>query len=71
MKSFVDIEIILYRKLVLYLQTENITLTQLKNEVNKFNYTYKNTKDLYKNKIDNKIYIIIDISGYINNINLF
>jgi hypothetical protein len=70
LKGFVDIEIILYRKLIKYLQTENITLTLLQNEVSKFNYTFKISKDLYKNKIDNKIYIIIDISGYINNINL-
>jgi hypothetical protein len=70
LKGFCDIETNLYRKLKLYLQTDNISLNTIKDLVTKFNYNYKKTKDLYKNKIDSKIFNVIDISGYITNLSL-
>lgn len=68
LKGFVDIEVILYRQLYQYLQTTNISLNILKTLVNKFNYKYKNQKDIYKNKIEQDIFVKIDISGYISSI---
>ena len=65
-KGFVDVELILYRILYNYLQTENVTINDLKDQVIRFNYKYKLTKDLYKNKIDESIYIKINMSGYIS-----
>lgn len=69
LKGFVDIEILLYRNLYQYLQTTNISLNVLKSLVNNFNYKYKTQKDTYKNKIDQSIFIKIDMSGYISSIN--
>ena len=67
--GYVNIEVNLYRILYNFLQTDNITINTLKNQVSQFNYTNRNNKELYINKIDNKVYILIDISGYINSIN--
>lgn len=69
LKEYCDIELKLYRNLSNILLSENITINTLKNEVARFNYIYKSAKDNYKNKIDEIVYNIIDISGYINNIN--
>jgi hypothetical protein len=69
LKGYCDVEIILYRNLYNLLQSENITITLLKDEVNRFNYKNKTNKDSYINKIDEKVYDLINISGYINSIN--
>lgn len=69
LKGFIDIEINLYRTLKLYLDTENISITLLSDEVIKFNYLNKINRDLYINNIKNNIINLIDISTYINNIN--
>jgi hypothetical protein len=69
LKGYCDIEIQLYRSLYTLLQSENITINDLKSETTKFNYKNKTTKDTYKNKIDEKVYNLIDITGYINSIN--
>ena len=66
LKGFVDVEIQLYRILHSYLDTDNVTINNLKDQVIRFNYKNKLSKDLYKNKIDEFIYILIDMSGYIN-----
>jgi hypothetical protein len=66
LKGFVDVELGLYRLLYNLLQTENITLSILKEQVNVFNYKNKITKDMYKNKIDESIFYEINISGYIS-----
>jgi len=68
LKNYVDIESILYRTLYQFLQTSNISINTLKNQVTNFNYKYKSQKDLYKNKIEQSIYVKIDITGYINSI---
>ncbi len=69
-KGYIDIEIQLYRLLNNYLQTDNITINTLKTIVNNFNNKNKSSKDIYINKIDKSIYLLIDISGYITSINL-
>ena len=69
LKNYIDIETILYRTLYQFLQTSNISINTLKNQVTNFNYKYKLQKDLYKNKIEQSIYVKIDITGYINSIN--
>lgn len=69
LKNYVSIEINLYRILKQYLQTENLSLNTLKNQVTQFNNINKSQKDLYKNKIEKKVFDDIDISGYINSIN--
>lgn len=69
LKGYVEIEAELYRTLYNLLQTENITINTLKNEVSRFNFKNKIYKDKYKNKIDEKVFAQIDISGYINSIN--
>lgn len=69
LKGYCDVEIQLYRNLINLLQSENVTLNNLKDETNRFNYKNKTTKDLYKNKVDEPIYLLIDITGYINSLN--
>jgi hypothetical protein len=68
LKNYIDIELQLYRVLYNYLQIENITINTLKDEVTTFNFINKTQKDNYKNKIDDAIYISINISGYISSI---
>jgi hypothetical protein len=70
MKGFVDVESKLYRLLYNLMDSENITIILLKSQIDNFNQINKNTKDLYKNKIDNMIYNLINISGYISSTNL-
>ena len=69
LKGFVDVESILYRSLYNLLETENIAINTLKYEVNQFNFNNKIDKDKYKNKIDEKVFNDINISGYISSIN--
>ena len=66
LKGFIDVELVLYRILYNLLQTENVTLNNLKDQVNTFNYKNKLTKDKYKNLIDVSIFYQINISGYIS-----
>jgi hypothetical protein len=68
--GYVNIEANLYRILYNFLQTDNITINTLKSQVSQFNYVNKSGKDQYINKIDNYVFTLIDISGYINSINL-
>jgi hypothetical protein len=68
LKGFCDIEIQLYRYLYILLQTDNITINILKDETNKFNYKTKIIKDLYKNKLEDSVYNLINITIYINTI---
>jgi hypothetical protein len=70
LKGFVDVESNLYRILYNILQTENITLSLLKEQVASFNYKNKLTKDLYKTKVDETILNEINISSYISNLTL-
>ena len=70
LKGFVDVESNLYRILYNILQTENITLTILKDQVASFNYKNKLTKDLYKTKVDEVILNEINISNYISKLTL-
>ncbi len=69
LKNYVDIEIQLYRNLYNLLQTINVSINTLKDEVIRFNYKNKLTKDLYKNKVDESVINLIDISSYITSIN--
>jgi hypothetical protein len=69
LKGFVDLEIPLYRNLYNILQTENVSINSLKDEVTMYNLINKTTKDLYKNKIDYYVFQSINISGYISSIN--
>ncbi len=66
LKGFVDIELQLYRILSNFLDTDNVTINNLKDQVVRFNYKNKLTKDQFKNKIDETIYAYIDMTGYIN-----
>lgn len=68
LKGYVDVEIQLYRILYSYLETDNVTINNLKDQVVRFNYKNKLTKDQFKNKIDETIYVNIDMSGYISGI---
>jgi len=69
LKGFADIEIPLYRNLYNLLQTENISINFLKDEVGRYNLINKESKDLYKNKIDEMVFDLVNISGYIISIN--
>jgi len=66
--GYINIEVDIYRILYNLLQTDNITISALKTQVNQFNYKNKKSKDLYINNIDNNVYILINISEYIENI---
>lgn len=68
--GYVNIELQLYRLLNNLLLSSNITINILKDQVNRFNITNKTSKDNYKNKIDQTVYNMINISGYINSITL-
>jgi hypothetical protein len=68
--GYVNIEVNLYRILYNFLQTDNITINTLQNQVSQFNFVNKNAKDQYINKIEQSVFTLIDISGYINSINL-
>jgi hypothetical protein len=70
LKGFVDIEAQLYRILSTLLDSDNITINLLKDTVNNFNQSNKTSKDSYKNKLDAQVYNSINITGYINSINL-
>jgi hypothetical protein len=69
LKNYVDIEIELYRNLKKLLELDNISINSLKDEVSRYNYNNKKDKDLYKKKVDEPVFLKIDISGYINSIN--
>lgn len=69
LKGFCDVELSLYRNLKNLLKIENVTTTSLKDEVSRFNFKNKNTKDKYKNNVEEKVYLQINISEYINSIN--
>lgn len=69
LKGYCDIEIQLYRTLYTLLQSDNITINNIQDETTRFNYNNKVIKDIYKNKVDETVYILIDITGYINSIN--
>jgi len=66
LKGFVDIELQLFRILSNFLDTDNVTINNLKDQVVRFNYKNKLTKDQFKNKIDETIFENIDMTGYIN-----
>lgn len=68
LKGYVDVEIPLYRNLYNLLQTINITINTVKDEVTRYNFKNKSIKDFYKNKIDEMVYNEINITGYINSI---
>jgi hypothetical protein len=68
--GYVNIEVNLYRILYNFLQTDNITINTLQNQVSQFNFVNKNAKDQYINKINQSVFTLIDISGYINSINV-
>jgi hypothetical protein len=68
LKGFVDIELQLYKNLYNLLQSINISINSLKAEVSKFNFKNKQNKNQYKNSIENDLFQLIDISGYIGSI---
>ncbi len=68
LKGFIDIEIQLYRILSSYLETDNVTINNLKDQVIRFNYKAKLSKDQFLNKIDEVVFKRIDMSGYITGI---
>ncbi len=68
LKLYVDVVSVLYRNLYNFLQSENVTLTILKEEVIRFNYKNKSSLDVYKNSIDEYVLTLIDIASYINSI---
>ena len=69
LNGYTQIELELYRNLLIILQTSNITITVLKQLVTKFNYKNENVKKNFINNIDPTLFNLIDISNYILNIN--
>lgn len=68
-KNFISIELILYQQLEKLFLSDNITLNVLKDNVVKFNNTYKTQLNTYSNLIDINIYNEINMSAYILSIN--
>lgn len=68
LKKYADIEIVLYRNLKKLLELDNININSLKDEVTRYNYKNKKEKDLYKNKVEETVFLKIDVSGYISSI---
>jgi len=68
LKNYVDIEIVLYRNLKKLLDLDNVNINSIKDIVKRYNYQNKNNKDQYKNKVEESVFIKIDVSSYINKI---
>jgi hypothetical protein len=68
-KNFISIELILYQQLQNLFLSDNVTLNILKDNVIKFNNTYKNQLNTYSNLIDIDIYNSINMGGYILSLN--
>ena len=69
LKSYCSIEILLYQNLNKLLYSINITTQILKQNVIKFNSKYKKQKDALTNLILQDIFIKIDLTGYILQLN--
>jgi len=65
LKKYCSIEILLYQNLNTILQSINITLNILKQNVIKFNAKYKNEKSALTNLITDDIFLQVDLTGYI------
>jgi len=65
LKSYCSIEILLYQNLNKLLESINITLQVLKQNVLKFNSKYKKQKDSLTNLILDQVFAQIDLTGYI------
>jgi hypothetical protein len=70
LKNYCTIEILLYQNLNQILQSINITLTILKQNVIQFNSKYKTQKTELQNLISDSIYSQIDLTGYILGLSL-
>jgi hypothetical protein len=70
LKNYCSIEILLYQDLNQILESINITLTILKQNVIQFNSKYKTQKIALQNLISDNIYSQIDLTGYILALNL-
>ena len=69
LKRFCIIEIQLYQSLISLLESVNINLTTLKQNTIKFNTKYKKSKDEIINLIFDDIFIDINLTGYILQLN--
>lgn len=69
LKNYVSIELLLYQQLETLFLSDNISLNDIKEIVNRFNTTYFVQKNLYINFVDIIIYNKINISGYLLSIN--
>jgi hypothetical protein len=69
LKSYCSIEILLYQNLNQLLQSINITLNTLKQNVIKFNSKYKKQKESLTNLISDTVFYQIDLTGYILQLN--
>lgn len=65
LKKFCTIEILLYQTLNKLLDSININLNILKQNVIKFNSKYKSSKDQLINSIFDDVYVKINLTGYI------
>jgi len=70
LKKYCTIEMLLYQNLNNLLQSINITLQTLKQNVIKFNAQYKKQKDALINLISDDVFNQIDLTGYILQLNL-
>ena len=70
LKNYCSIEILLYQNVTQLLQSINITLNLLKQNVIKFNSKYKATKNSLQNLIIDSVFSQINLTGYILQLNL-
>ena len=70
LKNYCSIEILLYQNVTQLLQSINITLNLLKQNVIKFNSKYKATKNSLQNLIVDSVFSQINLTGYILQLNL-
>lgn len=70
LKNYCSIEILLYQNVTQLLESINITLNLLKQNVIKFNSKYKTTKNSLQNLIVDSVFSQIDLTGYILQLNL-
>jgi hypothetical protein len=70
LKNYCSIEILLYQNVTQLLESINITLNLLKQNVIKFNSKYKATKNSLQNLIVDNVFSQINLTGYILQLNL-
>lgn len=70
LKNFSDIQILFYNKIKLLIQSDNIIFSYIKTELNLLKKTYNDIIEQTIFKIDENLKDLVDIIGYVDNLNI-